>query len=672
MNTKHYFRLLTGAALVMLTCLFLNPGKMFAQGDDARDQQERQARAASHTGTESDAANDNEVDWPHKLTLVLGGGVNYNMANGPYILDHNLYDRGHWYMPEFHLGFEIPIATNWMFAPRLDYEGIGGEFTDGTATSPTATQIPQFAYDARTVGLDLLFKASINRFHIMFGPYAAYLIKKTWAHGPFADADASKVELPGTHRVFFSAGAGVGYDAPLNSNNTIWLTPEISYHYPITNLGAGDNSAVDDAGPKKVGYLKPSTLRGALSLKFDISPSAPPPVAPPARPLSVNVIARGVGANGETLNEPVLPEQSAHTRASVPLLPYVFFDEKSSTIPARYSQSGATGFTETNLDGKDALEVNHALLDIVGERMKAHPEITVKVTGTNSNTGGERNNVALSRQRAMAVRDYLVNTWGISSSRVSVDARNLPELPTNPVTPAGIQENRRTEIIGETVTDPVKIENRKSMFNGESLIRYETTVINPDNVPLSNWRITLDDNGTQIGSAESGSGAPPSVINSKVANADRYVGKPVHYTLNVTDVNGKVYTADGLTRVVKNTSDKEQLEKFAMLSFDFDRSLINDRAEKMLSLITESINKNANSVAINGFCDRTGTAEYNQALSERRANQAAEALRARAHMPANVSVTGHGFEDPKFTNDLPEGRQLNRRVEVDIAKTAED
>jgi outer membrane protein OmpA-like peptidoglycan-associated protein len=656
MKTKNYLRFLMGSALAVLTCLILTSGRLYAQSSEVEH--------------ERDAAEDHEMDYPHKLTLVLGGGVNYNMANGPYILDHNLYDVGHWYMPEFHLGLEIPIATKVMFAPRLNYEGIGAEFTDGAATSPTATQIPEFAYDARTIGLDLLFKFAINRFHFLVGPYASYLIKKTWAHGAFADADASKVELPGTHRVFFSAGAGVGYDIPLNSASTVWLTPEATYNYPITNLGAGDNSAVDDAGPKKIGHLKPSTLRGALSLKFDISPTPPPPApAPQARPLSVNVTAKGVGPNGEEVSEPQLPEKGVTSRNTVTLLPYVFFDDNSATIPARYSQSGSTGFSETQLQNKDALDVNHALLDIVGSRMKQYPELSVKVTGTNSNTGSERHNTSLSKERAMAVKNYLVNTWGISGDRVSIEARNLPEIPTNPVTPAGIEENRRAEIIDSKTSDPVQFSDRSASFNGETLIRYETTVVNPDNIPISNWRITLDDNGTQIGSAESGSGTPPSVIPSKIPNADRYVGKSVHYKLDVTDVNGKTYSADGMTRVVKNTSDESYLEKYAMLSFDFDRSLVNDRAEKMMKVISESINRDALGVNINGYCDITGTDEYNQALSERRANSAASILQTMAKMPANVSVAGHGRANPKFSNDLPEGRQLNRRVEVEIQKS---
>lgn len=653
MNTKHYFRLLIGSAAAFLLCFFITTGKVAAQEHEKETEREH----------ETDAAEDREITWPHKLTLGVGGGVNGNFANGAattgYVIDQNMYTHASGIGPEIHALLEIPLSNHVMIVPRISYSNISFLYTDGAAIGGAAL-LPNFATAIHNLGVELLGKFAINRFHFLLGPSLSAMLKKTYSHGTHSDAEASSAELPGGHSGFAAIGGGIGYDAPINTKNTMWLTPEIFYSYPITNLGtAGGND------------LHVSTLRGALSLKFDISPEELPPPAPPqARPLSVTVTARGVLPNGQASNEPVLPEKSTSTRASEPVLPYVFFDENSSVIPARYSQSGATGFSETQLAGKDALEVNHELLDIVGSRMKQYPEISVKITGTNSNTGSERHNLALSKERAMAVRNYLINTWGISENRITVDARNLPELATNPVTPAGIEENRRAEIVDSKTDDPVQITDRKSDFDGETLIRYQTSVINPDNVPVSSWRITLDQNGNQIGNAESGSGTPPAVIPSKIPNADRYVGQTVHYTLEVTDVNGKNYTADGMTHVVKsNTKDEQHLEKYAMLSFDFDSSLVNKHAEKMLSLITESINRDARSVKINGYCDITGTDEYNQALSERRANSAAEELRTSASMPADVSVTGHGRQDPRFSNDLPEGRQLNRRVEVEIAKS---
>jgi outer membrane protein OmpA-like peptidoglycan-associated protein len=124
-----------------------------------------------------------------------------------------------------------------------------------------------------------------------------------------------------------------------------------------------------------------------------------------------------------------------------------------------------------------------------------------------------------------------------------------------------------------------------------------------------------------------------------------------------------------MTRVVKKTVEHANLEKYAMLSFDFDKSEVNERAQKMINLIGESITVDANGLAVAGFCDNTGADDYNQALSEARAAAAADALRKATRLPANTNVAGHGKRDPKFVNELPEGRMLNRRVEVEIQKS---
>ncbi|MRI63715.1 OmpA family protein [Ornithobacterium rhinotracheale] len=69
---------------------------------------------------------------------------------------------------------------------------------------------------------------------------------------------------------------------------------------------------------------------------------------------------------------------------------------------------------------------------------------------------------------------------------------------------------------------------------------------------------------------------------------------------------------------------------------------------------------------IDGYTDNTGRAAYNLKLSERRAASVVKALEQRG-IPAGVlSARGFGQENPKCTNDTPEGRQCNRRVAVSV------
>jgi outer membrane protein OmpA-like peptidoglycan-associated protein len=69
-------------------------------------------------------------------------------------------------------------------------------------------------------------------------------------------------------------------------------------------------------------------------------------------------------------------------------------------------------------------------------------------------------------------------------------------------------------------------------------------------------------------------------------------------------------------------------------------------------------------VLIEGFTDSTGSASTNLALSERRANSVRQALIAQGVPPQQIEVRAYGQAHPVASNATPEGRQLNRRVEV--------
>jgi len=637
----------------------------------------------AHAQKGGDGVNNDKVSWPTSFTLGLGAAANDNWNGSgdanPNPTDYPGYawSKSHGYAaPEFHILAEIPIASNMMFAPRIAYNDYSLEFDNATSIgTPTAVNPSGgdhgLAFSLPVIGTDLLFKYALSNFHIMAGanlstPLAAprYYVGPAGANATKpgnGQADAIGTDVPDFAKFLAGLKGGLGYDIPLNpSKNTIWLTPEAFFTYSLTDYQQVHNGH----------ELFPVTLSGGASLKFALNG---PEEAPPALALNASITAHGVGPNGDITAEPQLPQQSLRTRSSIPVLPYVFFDDNSSAISARYNKSGATGFSETSMAGKDALQANHALLDIVGERMKNNASYTMKITGTNANAKEEKNNIGLSKARAQAVADYLKSTWGIDGSRITIDQRNLPELPTNPVTMAGMQENRRAEISGPAdLTAPIKIETNQPLAVGGATVRYDMSVTpDPSVHQYTSWTVTLDKDGVQIGSPLSGTGAPPASTTADIPGADKYVNQPVHYTLRVTDAAGATATADGYTRIVPKTVSRDNLEKFAMLSFDFDRADINSRARQMLSLISESISRDATGVRIDGYCDQTGTAEYNQTLSEARANAAVTALRSMTTLPANVTVHGHGFRDLRFDNNLPEGRQLDRRVEFTIEKSSQ-
>ncbi|AJO76817.1 MULTISPECIES: OmpA family protein [Pseudomonas] len=72
-------------------------------------------------------------------------------------------------------------------------------------------------------------------------------------------------------------------------------------------------------------------------------------------------------------------------------------------------------------------------------------------------------------------------------------------------------------------------------------------------------------------------------------------------------------------------------------------------------------------VIVEGYTDSTGTAAYNQSLSERRATSVQVALIKMGIDPSRIVAQGYGKEYPVADNGSVSGRAMNRRVEVTIS-----
>jgi len=72
-------------------------------------------------------------------------------------------------------------------------------------------------------------------------------------------------------------------------------------------------------------------------------------------------------------------------------------------------------------------------------------------------------------------------------------------------------------------------------------------------------------------------------------------------------------------------------------------------------------------VAIQGYTDSVGSEDYNQALSERRAESVKSYLTGQGIGATRLTASGKGRSDPVADNDSASGRQQNRRVEVVIS-----
>ncbi len=85
--------------------------------------------------------------------------------------------------------------------------------------------------------------------------------------------------------------------------------------------------------------------------------------------------------------------------------------------------------------------------------------------------------------------------------------------------------------------------------------------------------------------------------------------------------------------------------------------------ERALAKLNENPSYRA---VVQGHTDSRNTDEYNQKLSERRANQVLDEMLKRGFPAARTSSIGFGETNPVSTNDTKEGRAQNRRVEICI------
>jgi outer membrane protein OmpA-like peptidoglycan-associated protein len=118
---------------------------------------------------------------------------------------------------------------------------------------------------------------------------------------------------------------------------------------------------------------------------------------------------------------------------------------------------------------------------------------------------------------------------------------------------------------------------------------------------------------------------------------------------------------------VTRIGDNITLNMPGNITFKSDSAEIEPSFYKVLNSVDLVLKKyNKTVVEVAGHTDSTGSAEYNQKLSERRANAVAQYLETQGLASNRVVTIGAGETKPVADNSTPEGRQANRRVELTL------
>jgi OOP family OmpA-OmpF porin len=103
--------------------------------------------------------------------------------------------------------------------------------------------------------------------------------------------------------------------------------------------------------------------------------------------------------------------------------------------------------------------------------------------------------------------------------------------------------------------------------------------------------------------------------------------------------------------------------------FDFDKADIRSDARATLDEAIRLIKEFGYAAVIcQGHTDSMGTEEYNEGLSLRRAGSVRDYLVDGGISPSAITIEGFGETRPVATNDTADGRQQNRRVELQVSE----
>lgn len=101
--------------------------------------------------------------------------------------------------------------------------------------------------------------------------------------------------------------------------------------------------------------------------------------------------------------------------------------------------------------------------------------------------------------------------------------------------------------------------------------------------------------------------------------------------------------------------------------FDLNSYQLKDAAKNNIKELSRVLQKYADTdILIEGHTDNTGTNEYNQKLSEQRANAVSNYAKSLGVSGSRMSVNGYGENQPEEDNATEAGRRANRRVEIAI------
>jgi outer membrane protein OmpA-like peptidoglycan-associated protein len=119
--------------------------------------------------------------------------------------------------------------------------------------------------------------------------------------------------------------------------------------------------------------------------------------------------------------------------------------------------------------------------------------------------------------------------------------------------------------------------------------------------------------------------------------------------------------------VTRTAEDELNIVLLNNILFDYDSATLRPESRRALrEMAGVFVRFDDTTIEIEGHTDSIGSDAYNQGLSERRAGSVAGYLAEEGVAWSRMRTIGYGRTRPVADNATPEGRQLNRRVEIHV------
>ena len=379
--------------------------------------------------------------------------------------------------------------------------------------------------------------------------------------------------------------------------------------------------------------------------------------------------------------------ETTKIRSRDPLLPYIFFEENQHELNEdRYNILNPTKapVTKFNFSPEKLFDISSKYkntLNVIAKRLWDNPHKEIIIRGYNSDWGVEKGNLALSRRRAESVRDYLVNNCGVQPRQIKIEAFHLPPDPASNLDPRGREENQRVEIscptASQPILDPIVTETSEIATSDENCTFEISNFI--AEAGLKQWKLIISEapgDTFRIIAGEKSFNKNVTWDWKNDAGQSVSIGRSYRYRLELHDENDqkfetawKIISVEKVSAVEREYIQKN-IEKTRLILFKYDRAdmdLTSKSLAEELELNVQKLKSNVKTtLLIQGYTDVIGDPDYNARLSVRRAESVARYFIDRSVSRSRISFEGFGMKNPLMDNSLPEGRMMNRRVEIYI------